>query len=73
MNESIKWIDAKAEKPDESITVLIFGGGHKNSAMEDIEVWVGYFDSEDGLWRLDSGERAGTVTHWAEMPEGPQS
>lgn len=60
--EIIKWFDASREVPVDNRNVLIF---HK-------DVWVGYFDHEDQIWRMADGQVAGHLTHWAMMPKGPK-
>jgi hypothetical protein len=72
MDEVIKWIDAKKEMPDSDLNVLMFGSGHESATGQQWEVWVGYWDADSECWRNDLGGRAGVVTHWAEMPEGPK-
>lgn len=66
MNETIKWIDVNDSLPDADIEVLVC------STNENFPVWIGYHDSE--AWNWVSGFRVliGEVTHWAEMPTGPE-
>lgn len=66
MIETICWIDATEQLPDEDLIVLI----RTTSTTE--PVWLGYLDA--GHWRNADGMlTADTVTHWADMLEGPQS
>lgn len=64
MEEVITWIDCAAELPDSDTSVLI--------RMPDCDerVWIGYLDGEH--WRTAEGFDAGRVTHWAEIPSGPE-
>ena len=64
--EAIEWHSVTDSLPDVDTTVLVY-------APEDADpVWLGYYDGDS--W--DSAEgmpyRAGAVTAWAAMPEGPQ-
>jgi hypothetical protein len=70
MDEVIKWIDAAVEMPDDSIDVLVFG----RECLDDLNtlVWTGYWDSLDECWRCNNGSELNAITHWAEMPEGPE-
>ena len=62
ITETIKWISVDDEMPDDEMTVLIAG---------DELVWIAYHDAGD--WIFDNGSKCTQrVTHWAEMPEGPQ-
>ena len=70
MNEIIKWIDAETDKPDDSISVLVFG--NTSATSDHCDVWIGYWDGESDCWRHDKGSRAFLITHWAEMPAGPK-
>jgi hypothetical protein len=74
--ELIQWHDANEVQPDEGITVLLF----VPAASE--PVFPGYLDvvTDETVWRWADGSRvdennAGdlnkVVTHWAEMPGGP--
>jgi hypothetical protein len=71
MDETIKWIEAVVEMPDDSIGVLIFG----RECLDDINefIWIGYWDSADDCWRIADGSEINAVTHWAEMPAGPKA
>jgi hypothetical protein len=65
--ETITWIDVDSEMPDDDILVLVA----TPSLAE--QVWPGYFDSEKNAWALPDGIPFGDrVTHWAQMPAGPQ-
>lgn len=65
MNETIKWIDVDVDLPDDEVTVLV----HIPEANGE-QVWPGYLD--DGYWTNCDGMRlTSAVTHWAEMPIGP--
>ena len=56
------WVSALQRLPDSDINVLVWDG---------VDVWLGYF--EDDEWRTVDSVSAPDVTHWAELPEGPQS
>lgn len=61
------WIRCNDELPDDEIIVLV--------ALDDESepVWLGYHDSSTGGWYTPDQSRFGcNVTHWAEMPEGPE-
>ena len=63
MKRAITWINVDQELPDDDLVVLVF-------IETSDEVWIGYKDGDD--WRgTDAHPFVGTVTHWAEMPEGP--
>jgi len=59
------WKDVTTEMPDSDETVMTYESG------ADEPVWMGYWDSEDGVWRSVNGIRAGRVTHWGPLPEPP--
>jgi hypothetical protein len=62
--ETIKWIDTLEQLPDDDLTVLIW------SASSDQGVWIGYMDADE--WRFVDGSKClELVTHWAELPKGP--
>lgn len=66
--EIIMWIDADLQKPDDDIIVLVA------TPSPGEPVWPGYYDSESNEWMVPDGLPFGyKVTHWAEMPSGPQS
>lgn len=65
MIETIVWHAVGMTMPDEGITVLV----KTPSAGE--PVWLGYLD--DGEWHTPEGfDFAYSVTHWADLPAGPQ-
>lgn len=63
MIEQIKWISVNDELPDQDMNVLMFMPSWK-------EVSEGYWDG-GWIWNGEIPVSA-TVTHWAEMPKGPQ-
>ena len=66
--ETIEWIDADSQRPDDDIIVLV-----ATPSLPE-QVWLGYYDSESNEWKISDGLPFGDkVTHWAEMPEGPRS
>lgn len=66
MSETLNWIDASKDVPDENQTVLMFMPG------ADEPVWLGYLD--EGTWKLADGMDTDTVvSHWCELPEGPKA
>jgi hypothetical protein len=65
--ETISWVNVRTLMPDDDMIVLI---RTKNDAEP---VWFGYHDGLDDRWRnVDGMQCQHTVTHWAEMPAGPQ-
>lgn len=64
--ESLFWYDAKQIKPDATITVLVF------DATADDPVWMGYWDDDVEEWYSVHHMTLENVTHWAELPRGPQ-
>jgi hypothetical protein len=66
MTATVKWNEASKELPDSDIEVLIAVSDASNQG----EVWVGYHDGNN--WRSCSGGIVG-VSHWADLPLGPQS
>ena len=64
-HEVITWIACADELPDDSTTVLI------RMLDSDERVWLGYLYG-DGGWMTVEGFKAGRVSHWAEMPAGPE-
>lgn len=64
--DKCRWHDAAKELPDRHIIVLM------HCPNSDEPVWMGYYSDEG--WRTDQcdGLEAGTVTHWADLPEGPK-
>ena len=64
MNETITWIDAKKDTPDEGVVVLVFVPNSPDV------VWLGF--REDGSWSFSDGSPINTeVRCWAEFPNGP--
>ena len=65
---SITWVPCTERLPDAELNVLVFDA-------ESMLPMEGFLDGadEDGapLWRDVSAVELGCVTHWAEMPEGP--
>jgi hypothetical protein len=67
--ESLRWIATEDDLPDAGVTVLLF------SADAGEPVWPGYFDEASAhgyVWRCADGSQIDDVTHWAEMPAGPE-
>lgn len=66
MIENIKWNDAHV-LPDDNTTVLLF------APASDEPVWIGYH--EDKKWYVADGftMQTGAVTHWANLPWGPNA
>ncbi|MCQ8116118.1 DUF551 domain-containing protein [Methylomonas rosea] len=64
--EAIEWLDVNESLPDDEMTVLLY-----HRAMCE-PVWLGYCLGEG--WFTADGEPLpdGVVTHWAEMPAGPE-
>lgn len=69
--ESITWTPVAAALPDADITVLCFD----EESMAVVEGFYDGIDEHDGrqVWRDVTAMELGIVTHWAEMPHGPQS
>ena len=67
MNESIIWHDATKELPDSDSDVLILCDSCSTP------VWIGHHDGE--RWDYADGGmlRHTIVSHWAELPPGPDS
>lgn len=64
--ETIVWHLESAELPDAGLSVLMF----VPTASDPI--YTGYWDDDEQAWIHDSGLRVKEeVTHWAEMPGGP--
>jgi hypothetical protein len=63
--ETVSWVAAAEQLPDEDTTVMVALKGCNEPT------WMGFV--LDGVWRdaCNGDEFAGTVTHWADMPEGP--
>jgi hypothetical protein len=69
MCEIINWIATVDELPDEGVIVLLYTTGDGEP------VWPGYFDEVSAhgyIWRSADGMEIEGVTHWAEMPGGPE-
>ena len=62
MTETIEWIDASVELPDEDYTVLVVD--------ERKDVQIAHLDS--GKWQAECRWPLYKVTHWAHLPGGPQ-
>ena len=63
--EKIEWFSASAVLPDSDMVVLI--------ANTIREPWIGFYDDESEFWRnADGSACTSAVTHWAELPNGPQ-
>ncbi len=67
MNETINWIPVDQQLPDDETTVMTC-----HQTLNE-PVWLGYFLQEN--WYSTTGDYLGknAVTHWAEMPAGPQN
>jgi hypothetical protein len=64
--ETIHWIDASVEMPDDGITVLV------QCDSPSCPVWIGCHDGDDG-WVYDNGSSIDCpVGYWAEIPSGPE-
>ena len=65
ISETLEWVHV-SNPPDEGIIVLIA------TPSPSEPTWPGYL--EDGEWRFADGTMTGyAVTHWAEMPAGPNA
>jgi hypothetical protein len=66
MNETIDWVSVHHELPDDEMTVLV------NHPSLNEPVWLGYF--HQNAWFTTQGDQLppGSVTHWAEVPNGIQ-
>ena len=62
----VEWIDASAELPDESMTVLV----HVPGASE--PVWFGFFCDDVWYWGDSASRISDAVRHWAELPAPPE-
>lgn len=64
--EGIEWLDVNESLPDDEMTVLLY-----HPTLNE-PVWLGYCLGEG--WFTADGQPLsdGTVTHWAEMPAGPE-
>ncbi|TWU18021.1 DUF551 domain-containing protein [Allorhodopirellula heiligendammensis] len=61
--EVIRWIDASEQLPDADIDVMV------KIDDESVPIWIGHHDGE--VWYVDDSWHE-AVTHWAEMPFGPE-
>jgi hypothetical protein len=60
---AINWISVADQLPDDDMTVLV--------ADVENDVWMGFHDGDSG-WRYANATLVGDpVTHWAELPDGP--
>lgn len=66
MNEVIVWKSVDTEMPDDGIDVLV------RTASPSFPVWIGAHDTDSGWSWCDGSAIAYYVTHWAELPEGPE-
>ena len=66
MTETITWIDAATDIPDDDTTVLVY-----IPREDDEPVWLGYH--EDDMWFAIDGAELHGVTHWAHVPAGPDA
>lgn len=66
VTESIKWINAAIQLPDDDRTVLVY------SEHESEPVWFGYVS--EGVWHFADGFKRSPLgfTFWSEMPKGPE-
>ena len=62
---AVTWVPVADRLPDDERTVLIV------TPYEEGEVWTGWHSAAEGVWYDSTGWRGFTVTHWAELPEGP--
>lgn len=66
--EPITWLPVSAELPDADTNVLL--------AAEEAGTFEGFLDGTDDagdlVWRDVTALQVHGVTHWAEMPNGPQ-
>ena len=66
-NETIVWKSVEDEMPDDGIDVLV------KTRCASYPVWIGAYDSDEGWRWCDGAMPLHDVTHWAEMPAGPES
>jgi hypothetical protein len=65
ITQSIQWIAVADQLPDDDMTVLI--------ADTENDVTLGFHDGDAG-WRYCNAALVGDpVTHWAELPDGPNA
>jgi hypothetical protein len=62
----IDWIEVSTALPDDDATVLVYLPEDEN-----VDVWLGYFDADNGWLDPDGMSFQSPVTHWAivEPPE----
>lgn len=64
--ETIHWIATADEMPDDDMAVLV------RSGSPCWPVWIASHNGDSG-WEYEDGTRLQfPVSHWAELPEGPQ-
>jgi len=61
----VEWIAAAEQMPDAEMCVLL--------ALEDGEVWPGFFDGDHGWRYLDAGRVDIRVIFWADFPVHPRT
>lgn len=68
MEEIIQWFDAEVELPvkDGELVLVRYQSG-------EMSTWIGSYDTGDGEWTDCDGFGLVGVTHWAEMPKGPEA
>lgn len=70
------WIPVEERLPDVDCVVLVFCREANSEPPYSpalsifYDVWLAYFDSEDGSWRYATGGTC-SPSHWMEMPEPP--
>lgn len=65
LKEAARWIPVGERLPDDDLTVMV---ACKDS---DEPVWLGYHDETGWVSATDGAPITGLVTHWKQMPEGP--
>ncbi|MBS3954081.1 MAG: hypothetical protein KGZ88_14115 [Methylomicrobium sp.] len=64
--EGIEWQDVNESLPDDEMTVLLY-----HPTLNE-PVWLGYY-FQKFFYDVQGGQHPnGAVTHWAEMPFGPE-
>ena len=63
-DELITWIACDSSLPDSDMSVLI------RIPDSDDRVWIGYHDGQG--WVSAEGFRLPRVTHWTDLPQGPE-
>lgn len=58
------WNNVKDKLPDADIEVMI--------GTDSGDIYLGYYDDQDGAWIVPAFGSASTVAWWAELPEVPQ-